>query len=114
LKWGFWEPAAEFWRIRSKSKHADLGSLSSKFLSAQCEARSPTMVTEATFFPAPSDQHNGIDAVKGGIMDRLFSFLIFAAFLYHLIHGDHAAHQVLAREPIRSRSQPKAKEESDD
>ena len=48
------------------------------------------------------------------IMDRLFSFLLFAAFLYHLIHGDHAGHQVLAREPVTSRSQSRAKEESDD
>jgi hypothetical protein len=44
-------------------------------------------------------------------MDRLFSFLIFAAFLYHLIHSDHTDHQVLAREPVRSRSEPRAKEE---
>ena len=47
-------------------------------------------------------------------MDRLFSFLLFAAFFYHLTYGYRAGHQVLAREPVRSRSEPRAKEESDD
>jgi hypothetical protein len=47
-------------------------------------------------------------------MDRLFSFLLVAAILYHMIHSDHAGRQVLAREPVRNTRQVGAKEESDD
>ena len=35
-------------------------------------------------------------------MDRLFSFLLFAAFLYYIIHRDQAARLALAMEPVRT------------
>ncbi len=47
-------------------------------------------------------------------MDRLFSFLLFIAFSYQMIHNSHASNEALVGEPVRSRAPLRAREKSDD